>query len=88
MKSYKFSISGNVQGVYYRQSVQVHAIQAGFSGYVKNLPDGRVEAAVRCDEVQLTDFIALLWKGSEVSRVDDIKQFEVDELYEGVFEVR
>ena len=88
MKGYKFIISGNVQGVYYRQSVQVHAIQSGFSGYVRNLPDGTVEATVTCDEVQLTDFIAILWEGSGVSRVNDIKQSEVDEVYEGAFEVR
>ncbi|MEA3372612.1 MAG: acylphosphatase [Campylobacterota bacterium] len=88
MKSYKFIVTGKVQGVYYRQSVQIHAVQAGFSGYVKNLPDGSVEAAVTCDEVQLTDFIAALREGSEISRVEDIKQYEIDELYEGMFEVR
>ena len=39
MKSYRFIISGRVQGVWYRRSIQVGANMAGFSGYVRNLPE-------------------------------------------------
>ena len=88
MKSYKFIVSGRVQGVWYRQSIQEHASEGGFNGYVRNLPDGSVEAAITCKEVELTDFIALLREGSVLSHVDHIKQTEVDEIYTGGFEVR
>lgn len=88
MKSYKLIISGKVQGVYYRRSVQVHALQAGFSGYVRNLAGGEVEAAVTCDEVRLTEFLSLLWEGSDLSLVEEIRQTETGETFSGPFEVR
>ncbi len=41
-KSYKYRISGVVQGVYYRKSIQAEASRFGYSGYVKNMSDGSV----------------------------------------------
>ena len=88
MKSYRFIISGRVQGVWYRKSIQGHAQRAGFSGYVRNLADGSVEAGVTCMSERLEEFLALLRRGSEASRVDAIAQFESSELHRGPFEVR
>ncbi len=95
MKSYKFIISGKVQGVYYRKSVHQSAVQLNFSGYVKNLLDGTVEAAVSCDELHakvplegINDFIAILQQGSKSSSVSDIKQLDISEVFTGKFEIR
>ena len=65
MKSYKFIISGKVQGVYYRKSVASNANRAKLSGYIKNLPDGNVEATVTCKESRFTEFITILKSGRE-----------------------
>lgn len=88
MKSYRFIISGEVQGVWYRRNVQRNARNGGFSGYVRNLPDGRVEAVVTCDETKLSEFIALLREGSPMSSVTAIEQTESDVHFDGGFEVR
>ena len=37
-------VSGQVQGVFFRDSAREKAGQLGLAGWVKNLPDGRVEA--------------------------------------------
>ncbi len=42
-------ISGTVQGVFYRDSTRREAQRLGLGGWVKNLPDGRVEAVFEGD---------------------------------------
>ena len=44
MVRYRVLISGRVQGVFFRDSCRRLARQHGVSGWVRNLPDGQVEA--------------------------------------------
>ena len=46
----RFLVSGRVQGVGFRYFVQDHAAVEGVHGYVRNLPDGRVEAVIEGDD--------------------------------------
>ena len=41
---YRVLVSGRVQGVYFRETCRRMAVQQGVTGWVRNLPDGRVEA--------------------------------------------
>jgi acylphosphatase len=41
---YRVLVSGQVQGVYFRDTCWRLAVQRGVCGWVRNLPDGRVEA--------------------------------------------
>ena len=88
MKSYIFKISGKVQGVYYRANVKNNANIFGYSGYVRNMPDGTVEAGVTCEEAQLNGFVGILKKGSKQSNVTSIKQIESKEVFNKEFEIR
>jgi acylphosphatase len=88
MQNYQFIVSGKVQGVWYRKTVADKAKAKGFSGYVKNLPDGRVEAGAKLEDDDFAEFIAILEKGSMLSRVDNIEQYESNEDFSGKFEVR
>ena len=38
-------VRGRVQGVFFRESTRRAALEAGVAGYVRNMPDGSVEAA-------------------------------------------
>ncbi len=88
MKSYCFYVTGRVQGVYYRANVAKNAQKAGFCGYVKNLSDGRVEAAISCDAEKYELFIKILREGSPVSKVTSIEEQVIEELFSSRFEIR
>ena len=88
MQSYKFFVSGRVQGVYYRANVAKNAKKEGYSGYVKNLEDGRVEACVSCDISEIETFKSILKKGSPISKVTSIEEITCSEVFSGMFEVR
>ncbi|HEY5988598.1 MAG TPA: acylphosphatase [Streptosporangiaceae bacterium] len=44
MIRYRVVVSGRVQGVFFRDTCRRVALEHGVSGWVRNLPDGRVEA--------------------------------------------
>ncbi len=89
MKTYRFLISGKVQGVWYRKFVSENAKKRGFKGYVRNLSDGRVEAMANIENPQrLEEFLEILKEGSPFSIVENIKFEEIPfENFED-FEIR
>ena len=90
MHTYRFLVSGKVQGVGYRKAIQQMASLGQLQGYVKNLKDGRVEVVAFLYEDQLEDFLMMLKNGSPLSQVESVEQEilkEDDLLYDG-FEIR
>jgi acylphosphatase len=65
-------ISGTVQGVGYRYSTYNQANQIGISGWVRNLPDGRVEAVFEGTKEQVESMIRWCYQGSRGSSVSDV----------------
>jgi len=49
--------SGRVQGVGFRYAVQNLALQYNVAGYVRNLPDGRVELVMEGDDQEMEHFV-------------------------------
>lgn len=73
MKVAHILIHGYVQGVGYRKFVRHNAEKLGLVGWVRNLPEGTVEAEVAGDENKIEKLIAACRKGpmlSEITAVD------------------
>ncbi len=87
--TYRFTVSGKVQGVWYRKFVSENAKKAGFKGYVKNLPEGNVEAVANINsDRELEKFIEILKKGSPYSKVEKIDYETTASEYFETFEIR
>jgi acylphosphatase len=68
-------IRGRVQGVYYRASMLHEAQKLGLTGWVRNCPDGSVEAVAEGSRNHLEKLISWCWKGppgARVSRIDPL----------------
>lgn len=63
MKRAHIFIEGRVQGVGFRHFTKTRAQKVGAQGWVKNLPDGRVEAVFEGTENDLEQLVALVRKG-------------------------
>jgi acylphosphatase len=56
-------ISGRVQGVFFRASTCEQANRLGLQGWVRNLPDGRVEALFEGEEERLKEMLGWCHQG-------------------------
>ena len=70
----KFFIRGVVQGVGFRYFTQRSAARHQVSGYVRNLPDGRVETFVQGPEKSVEAFKHDLNAGPSHSRVEELEE--------------
>ena len=68
----RFLVSGRVQGVGFRYFVQDHASAEGVHGYVRNLPDGRVEALVEGDDESVLRVERALRRGPASAQVEQV----------------
>ena len=83
----KFWVTGRVQGVYYRASAREAARKLGLNGWIRNMPDGRVEALASGTIDALAEFERWLASGptyadvsgvaSETSREQPAHGFEI-----------
>ena len=88
MKRAHVFFTGRVQGVFFRANTQKKAIELGVNGWVKNLPDGRVEAVFEGDELRIKDIILWCSANQPYAVVDDVKiEWEEPEGLMG-FEIR
>jgi acylphosphatase len=81
-------VSGHVQGVFYRVWAQGQARELGISGWIRNTPEGVVEAHLSGEEEDVSRMIERMRRGSSNSRVDDVTVEEEEPGERGRFEVR
>ena len=66
-------ISGRVQGVFYRKNTKRSALSFGLTGWVRNLPDRRVEAVAEGERGQVEDFLRWCREGPSMAIVRDLE---------------
>lgn len=72
MARYRVLISGQVQGVYFRDTCRRMAVQHGVSGWVRNIRDGRVEAVFEGPAEDVSRLVAWTRHGPARAAVDDV----------------
>ncbi len=82
-------VRGRVQGVFFRGATQEQAQRLGVAGWVRNLPDGSVEALLEGPQGAVEALLAFLAQGPPAARVEGLEAQE-DLPVEGLdgFEVR
>ncbi len=68
-------VSGRVQGVFFRSETQDEATRHGLAGWVRNLPDGRVEAVFEGDKDKVNRLIEFCRRGPPGARVSKVDVF-------------
>lgn len=66
-------IEGRVQGVFFRAETQRAAQRLGVGGWVRNRPDGTVEALFEGPSQAVNQAVDWCWQGSARSKVSDVK---------------
>lgn len=84
----RFVVRGTVQGVGFRYFAQRSAAKHQVKGYVRNLPDGTVEAFAQGPERSVNGFRDDITAGPRFSQVDHIEELvvEPDDVY-GTFRI-
>jgi acylphosphatase len=82
------TVQGRVQGVFFRDSARERARAHGVAGWVRNRPDGAVEAVVEGEPDAVERVLRFFQTGPPQARVEDVEV--KDESPEGLsgFEVR
>ncbi len=77
-------IKGKVQGVFYRDSSKAKAEELGLTGWVRNTPDGHVEAIVTGSVDMLERFIEWARRGPRAAVVTEVVRTDREhEVFEG-----
>lgn len=72
----RYLVSGRVQGVAFRFFVLREAAALGLAGWVRNLPDGRVEVLAEGDPALLEALGGRLWQGPPHALVNGVAEVE------------
>jgi acylphosphatase len=81
-------VEGRVQGVFFRYETRERARRASLSGWVRNTPEGRVEAVFEGPRETVEEMVAWCQQGPDMAAVEDADvRWEEPEGLEG-FEVR
>jgi acylphosphatase len=70
---YRVLISGRVQGVFFRDTCRRLAVEHGVAGWVRNLPDGRVEAVFEGFADDVRRLVDWAYRGPRLAVVEAVE---------------
>ncbi len=81
-------VTGRVQGVFFRQATSEQATKLGINGWVRNLPDGRVEAVFEGGPDAVDAIVQWCHDGTTWADVEDVRVEREDAEGLQRFEIR
>jgi acylphosphatase len=79
---------GQVQGVFFRDTTRRRAESLGIGGWVRNCPDGSVEAVFEGDSEQVESMVRFAREGPGGAAVEDLEVTEEEPEGIGSFSIR
>lgn len=73
----KATVSGKVQGVFFRAGTQEQAESLQLTGWIKNLPNSDVELVVSGDRDHIMQITDWLWQGPPAAEVSNVHWEEI-----------
>jgi acylphosphatase len=86
--SYRYLVSGHVQGVGYRYFTLRAAETLGVSGFARNLEDGRVEVVAEAGDDAMAAFEEKLRQGPSFSSVTTVDRTVIEARGDRGFHIR
>jgi acylphosphatase len=84
----RLTISGRVQGVFYRDTCHAEARRLGVRGWVRNRPDGTVEVVAEGTRSAVGRLVAWCRLGPSRAHVTDVAIIDEEPIGESTFRVR
>lgn len=81
-------VTGRVQGVFFRQETARAARYGGVAGWVRNLPDGRVEAVFEGSQAAVESMVKWMGEGPPLAYVEQVETDWEDITGESGFRIR
>jgi acylphosphatase len=73
LKRAKVVVQGSVQGVFFRAETRDRARSLGLAGWVRNVPDGTVEAVFEGDDERVATMVEWCRRGPGGARVEEVE---------------
>jgi acylphosphatase len=81
MSTRQIRVRGRVQGVGFRDALRAEALRLGVAGWVRNRPDGSVEAVIQGDSAALERLIDWARRGPPLAQVRAVDELAVDAAF-------
>jgi acylphosphatase len=88
LPSFRYLVSGRVQGVGFRYFARQSAARLGVAGFARNLADGSVEVIAEGEAPSLAAFEDALRQGPSFAEVRDLERVEIPARGDQGFYVR